>query len=97
MGHLMLHQAQLQPYVASKETFKLAPVGQRASKLHKELNQSSATRVSPTKLKVCAVQRLVWCTSGDKVIELNGIHLTTHMALSDRSDFRIAILMQIIL
>ena len=41
-----------------KETVKLAPVGQRASKLHKEINFSSATRVSPTKSKVCSLQRL---------------------------------------
>ena len=42
-----------------KETIKLAPVGQTVSKLHKELNRSSATLVSLTKLKVHAVQRLV--------------------------------------
>ena len=58
-----------------KETVKLAPVGQRASKLYKELNRSSATRVSPTISKVRAVQRLVRRTSGDKVIVLHGIHL----------------------
>ena len=62
-----------------KETVKLAPVEQLMSKLHKKLNLSSATQVSPTKLKVHAVHCLVWSTSGpgsgDKVIELHEIKL----------------------
>ena len=43
----------------------LAPVGQHTSKLHRELNRSPLTRVSPTKSKVLAIQRLVWATNMD--------------------------------
>ena len=54
---------------------KLAPVGQRASRLHRELNRSPVTRVSPTKSKVRAIQRLVRATNMDKIIEMHGIEL----------------------
>ena len=66
------------PVAAAKQikaTMKLAPVGQRASKLHRELNRSPVTRVSPTKSKVRAIQRLVRATNMDKIIEMHGIEL----------------------
>ena len=61
-----------------KETLKLPPLGQCASKLHKVLNQSSATRLSHTvtqQTESALLKRLMLHTDLDKVIELHLIKL----------------------